>query len=142
MADLATLELALQTAIEAGFDTDDGVQVVIDEPEVLPRLPIVWLRWVGVDPVRDAETGIGQDWVEQWLVHLDLDATNMAAAQTQMKTLLPKLLDAFRADPTLGDTADRLVARISEEPEFFRRAGNDLLYGVQLRVGVEHTRNG
>jgi hypothetical protein len=143
VATIEALETALVACITRSFDAADGVRVVDHEPEVTGELPVVWIRWLGADPIQDVETGKGQDWVEQWMVELVLEAGgSFEDVQTKMKTLLPKLLDGFRLDPTLGDVAGRCSAGIDSEPAFFKRGTNpQMLYGVQVRLGAEHTRN-
>lgn len=147
MATLTQIEHQLLTVLRT---VDELNRVGVNEPATwtADEMPIAFLRWLGPDPLLEAETGHGQDVTHQWLLEIDVavppatldEGGQLELAQEQLKCVVQNVTTAFRADRTLGGTVDATRLTLERDADFFaREPASALYYGLTFRVTADLT---
>lgn len=136
----ATTLPVLRDAIEDVLNTVVGLKVYDHEPREFDALPaaaigVPRILRAGVD---EAESELGAaDWTSMWPVTLAFRLDDPAVGQNEALQILGQVIGAFDADPTLGNSAGVLDAKlIQAEPSFptDQDARQLVLYECELEV--------
>lgn len=101
------VETAFLAAVTAYGITELRSQKAYDPYEIPQQLPALTMVYIGPSP-QDFETGPRVDMTHEWAILLYVDkGADAQAAQTNLKTILPKLVKAVAVEPTLGGACDK-----------------------------------